>query len=105
MNKLFLTAIIGEMCLDYNVGLKVGKYSPFKLFKQQAGKAGLKIEGNKAKCILYAISIQQANKINPHPLTVKAINKMLTTNEVGVIYSDINTRAITMLKPVAPKQN
>lgn len=98
MNTLFLTAIIGEMCMDYNVNLKNGRYSPFKLFKQQMEKSGAPVKGGrKPICILHAINLQQTNGLAVHPLAVKAIAKMLDEKTIDTIYSNVENKSLTTI--------
>lgn len=77
MNRLFLVAITGEMCL-FTVGLRF-PYNPFVQFKKQYElQTGFKIKTRDHLTILrdYVLPIYADNQMEPHKLLPKTIEKL-----------------------------
>ena len=69
MNTLFLTAITGEMCLNYLNGITFKYGSPFKLFRDQYFIAtGIQLSNNKLKTLKIVKEIYNLNGIRYHKL-------------------------------------
>lgn len=75
MNTLFLTAVTGEMCLNYLHGIKF-PYSPFKLFRDQYTKqTGEVLPNNKLAILKRVEEIYKINGKEPHKLLAIALEK------------------------------
>ncbi len=76
MNTLFLTAVTGEMCLNYLHGIKFRYGSPFKLFRDQYTKAtGEVLPNNKLTILKRVEEIYKINGKEPHKLLARALEK------------------------------
>lgn len=72
MNRLFLTAITGEICLFVMYGIKP-RYNPLSLFRQECQKEGLIVKKGNLHALGAIRRLYRDNEIPEHSMLAKAI--------------------------------
>jgi len=72
MNRLFLTAVTGEICMYVMHGIKP-PYNPISLFVQEAKKEGLVVKKGKLHALGALRRLYKDNNLKEHALLGKAI--------------------------------